>query len=226
MHLSSLGCKTILCSTIEELHILLRTRPDNSLVIMTSRRNAKQIKKISKSEGRSIKSSQFVIVTAKLHKISDNFQYILKRPISPHILMDILKHIIHGQTLLADYSPNLVQTPSQSMVNSPNNDKEKRDINIMIIDDDDFVRIATIRQLEFYSIKVTGFDNPKSGLEEIKSDKNKIKYDAIFVDFNMPDMNGLEFTEEIRKFEKEKNIPKSYIVCIFDEMLLSYSIDR
>lgn len=53
--------------------------------------------------------------------------------------------------------------------------------------------------------------NGQEGLELYMSDK---KYDVIFMDIQMPIMNGIEATHEILKYEKSKNIPHTPIIAV------------
>lgn len=58
----------------------------------------------------------------------------------------------------------------------------------------------------------------KLGIEKYKLtlQENHI-YHIIFVDIEMPEMNGIEFTKIIRDFEKKSMLPKSYICGLITE---------
>jgi len=71
---------------------------------------------------------------------------------------------------------------------------------ILIIDDSRTIREGLKNQLIHIGIPVTNIhttDNGKQGIEET----NLKHYDIVFVDYEMPEMNGEEFTELIRKKE-------------------------
>ncbi|MEA3288992.1 MAG: ATP-binding protein [Campylobacterota bacterium] len=57
------------------------------------------------------------------------------------------------------------------------------------------------------------FDIANDGLEAIDMFKNK-KYDIILMDENMPNMNGIEATHHILKYEKENNLIHTPIVAL------------
>ena len=57
------------------------------------------------------------------------------------------------------------------------------------------------------------FDIVNDGLESIEAIKNK-KYDAILMDENMPNMNGIEATRIILNIEKEKNLVHTPIIAL------------
>ncbi len=58
-------------------------------------------------------------------------------------------------------------------------------------------------------------DKANDGLEAVqKYRENYDKYDFILMDENMPNLNGMEATKEIRRFEKENNLPHTWIVAL------------
>jgi len=57
------------------------------------------------------------------------------------------------------------------------------------------------------------FDIRADGIEAIDAFKNN-KYDVIFMDENMPNMNGIEATKQILEFEKQNNITHTPIVAL------------
>ena len=58
-------------------------------------------------------------------------------------------------------------------------------------------------------------DIAKNGIEAIEKYKqNYDKYDLIFMDENMPKMNGIEAVQEIRKFEQENKLIPVYIMAL------------
>jgi len=57
------------------------------------------------------------------------------------------------------------------------------------------------------------YDIANDGLEAIKKFKDN-KYDAILMDENMPNMNGIEATKRILEIEKEHNLPHTPIIAL------------
>ena len=70
---------------------------------------------------------------------------------------------------------------------------------IVVIDDVEEVLKSTKNCLEFEEMQVKCFSNPIEGLEYLKNNNA----DVLLLDFFMPEMNGDEFVEELRKYNQE-----------------------
>ena len=73
---------------------------------------------------------------------------------------------------------------------------------ILLIEDNLLNQKVVIFNLKKFNYDIKGVTNGKVALEEVK----KSRYDLILMDIMLPEMNGFEITEEIRKYEKENNI--------------------
>ena len=78
--------------------------------------------------------------------------------------------------------------------------------NLLMIDDSKIVRKSLRKTLAMTDIEVGQFleaGDGKEGLEVLRSNW----VDLVFLDINMPVMNGMEFMEELVKDEEYKNTP-------------------
>ena len=103
-----------------------------------------------------------------------------------------------------------------------------QDKKILVVEDNEVNQQLIEFMLEVMGIKVFVVSN---GLEafEIVQKKN---FDLILMDINMPIMNGMEATEKILEYEKEKNLIHTPIVALTanaikgdKEKFLSYGMD-
>jgi CheY-like chemotaxis protein len=75
----------------------------------------------------------------------------------------------------------------------------QRRVRILVADDQAVNRKLTLRQLERLGLEVDVAENGRQVLEAM----SRVSYDLVFMDCHMPEMDGFEATEEIRKRERE-----------------------
>jgi CheY-like chemotaxis protein len=79
-------------------------------------------------------------------------------------------------------------------------DKENKRKILVVDDEPDNTSIFTM-SLEDVGFEVDAFTDPLLALSKLKSDYKK--YDLLILDIKMPDMNGFELYEEIRKIDNK-----------------------
>jgi len=89
---------------------------------------------------------------------------------------------------------------------------------ILVIDDFADIRNLFVRALEDTQYKV---DTAASGAKGISLHKEN-KYDLIFLDLNMPGMNGIEVLHKIRKIDKD--VPVYIITALYQEFIEEITI--
>ena len=83
---------------------------------------------------------------------------------------------------------------------------------VLVIEDNKPNQAIIQSLLKKFDIESDVADNGQIGLDMFK--KNIEKYDMIFIDQNMPIMDGIETCKNIRKFENKNNLPETYLVTL------------
>jgi DNA-binding response OmpR family regulator len=77
---------------------------------------------------------------------------------------------------------------------------------ILVVDDEPDNAFIFTMGLEDDGFKVDTFTNPLSALSAFKEDMRRRKYDLLILDIKMPDMNGFELYEQIKKLDNEVKV--------------------
>ena len=76
---------------------------------------------------------------------------------------------------------------------------------ILVVDDEPANASIFTMGLEDAGYRVDTFTNPLSALSAFKEDKRR-KYDLLILDIKMPDMNGFELYEQIKKIDNKVKV--------------------
>ncbi len=93
---------------------------------------------------------------------------------------------------------------------------------ILVIDDDRIIRKLFLHALEDTKYQVDTAESGERGIEM----QREFKYDLIFLDLNMPGLNGIETLREIRM--NDPDIPVYIVTAFYKEFLeeISSAIDE
>jgi two-component system, chemotaxis family, chemotaxis protein CheY len=78
--------------------------------------------------------------------------------------------------------------------------------NFLIVDDSSIVRRVIIKAMRMTDVQISQVLEAEDGLQALETLKNNW-VDLVFLDINMPRMNGIEFMEHIRADEALKDTP-------------------
>lgn len=82
--------------------------------------------------------------------------------------------------------------------------KATKDIAILLVEDNQKIRMLTSHILRGFGLKnLRGVENGKAGLKAL----DEIDYDLIILDWNMPEMTGIEFLEIVKDSDEHGSIP-------------------
>ena len=102
-----------------------------------------------------------------------------------------------------------------------------RSIQVAICDDEEFFRdeletFISVFGNEYHTDVITEtYSNPEN-LIKVLSDKTK-KYDILFLDVEMPQMNGMELAQAIRKIDSDVVI--CFVTSFLEYALAAYKVD-
>jgi DNA-binding response OmpR family regulator len=90
--------------------------------------------------------------------------------------------------------------------------QEPPSANILVVDDEAISRRAIIYALEKAQLRSTGVDSP---MEAVKLLADK-PFDLIFLDVDMPEMNGFELCSKLRQMPHHKKTPVLFVTALSD----------
>ena len=124
------------------------------------------------------------------------FKFILNRPI---LLQDLIK-VIEILT-----SKDKEDIEEELLKNIELSDKQ-----ILVVEDNEVNLEYIVNLLKTFNVRIITANNGKEAIEVLK----KEKVDLVFMDCQMPEMDGFKATEIIRKLEKQGKLPSKYTPII------------
>lgn len=95
---------------------------------------------------------------------------------------------------------------------------------IMVVDDEDDIRLLVERYLQKWNFQTIGFSDPEKALEEFKSNPSKIS--LVLTDVRMPFMSGIELSRNILSIRPDVKIVLMTAFEVTDEMLSGLPLIR
>jgi DNA-binding response OmpR family regulator len=85
-------------------------------------------------------------------------------------------------------------------------------VNILVVDDEPLSRRAVTNALERAKLKSVGVEDPATALKLL----NETSYDLVFLDVDMPGMNGHELCSKLRALPRHKKTPVVFVTSLND----------
>jgi CheY-like chemotaxis protein len=101
------------------------------------------------------------------------------------------------------------RTPGGNMQTTNCNEKQKIGLEFLVVDDDHTIRKIMRLQLKPFGLKI---DVAEDGVQAVQHAKTS-RYDVIFMDIQMPKMDGIVATTTIRNLEVENGYSPAHIVA-------------
>lgn len=96
----------------------------------------------------------------------------------------------------------------------------KRSLNLLVVDDSDINLMVATSIIEQFGHQVTAVDSGAKALSCIESQH----FDAIFMDIEMPSMDGTETTRRIRELETQRQEPRTLIYAMTAHVLEEFRV--
>lgn len=131
-------------------------------------------------------------------------------------LVDLMQGAIHVQSEKGKGTTFTVELPFEASGKQGTSDAEQlKELRALIVDDDQSVQEYTSIVLNRIGLQYDTADSGEAALEKIQASlDSQAPYDVYFVDWKMPDMDGIAVTHKIRECMGEK--PAIIIVSAYD----------
>lgn len=195
-YILNLGLTLDIYNTDEIFDIKDSNMPD---ILFIDHRNIKKKEKLERC--RSLNTNLVLITTGGLkekHKvIAEKFNNVIYKPLNFTKISKTLENVIYLEEDIPSYE---------------NKEEKFGNIHALVAEDNNINQKLILATLKNFGVDVTLANNGSEAVE-LRS-KNIDKYDLIFMDIQMPVMNGMEATQKILEFEKENNLKHIPIIAL------------
>lgn len=147
------------------------------------------------------------------------------KPFYPHDLKAFLQILVNAQRRNED--PGFITKQHIALMQSPVNPGEQQaderklysGKRILVVEDIKINQMLITKVLEKHDLEVEIADNGKIAVDMM----HKNTYDLVFMDCQMPEMDGFEATQEIRKYESKETKGRTPIIALTADALVGDS---
>ncbi len=166
--------------------------------------NRDELHKIVEHYNKSSTNIMFVTTLNRRNEvqgISDKFSHVIYEPITFSKVEKSFNYISHKQK----------RKPLDTFKKEQTSYKQFQNLHALVVEDN-----PINQKMIQHTLKNMGItsDCANNGQEGLKTYISNSQYDVIFMDIQMPVMNGIEAAQEIIKYEKSKNITHTPIIAV------------
>jgi signal transduction histidine kinase/DNA-binding response OmpR family regulator len=153
----------------------------------------------------------------------ESFPY-FEKPVLPENLLAVCNVVFRGKlhvgfNEISSYNKKQDNVVEMNLANNSGKG-EGRLLNVMVVDDNEVNRLYMKKLLTKLGHSCLCVGDGSLAVEEICVKKNV--FDMVLMDYEMPEMNGVEATIEIRRYEQLHNLPAVKIIALTAHALEEY----
>lgn len=209
-YIEAMGARLVLCSSIQSVIAEVRNRPENVMILAEDYQGSTIESSFEQSKAlrRAKVSVPTLLITndrsMRTGMIEKNLFVVPSRPLFVSDVLNATRHLFDKQGQDVD----LELAKSKSKARASVADAET--LRLLVAEDNDVNRFVIEKQLA--SLKCTA-TIVTDGAEALAA-WDQEEFDIVLTDCHMPNMNGFEFTEQVRSQENDQRLRRTPIIAI------------
>jgi len=206
-YLTYFNLETKEINTASELKIFGETPNSNNIWIDIDNINDEILSHIKKLDSNRVTVISGFSNRAKIEAYGLSKSKVIYKPVTPTKILNSINSIAQTQKEKSGQSKKMPSKLSSRAAQFQNIQFKGK----ILVAEDNFINQKLVKQILIrYGLEVELANNGLEAFERYRSNK----YDLIFMDIQMPVMDGVEATHEILNYEKEEKLPHTPIVAL------------
>jgi len=206
-YLTYFNLETKEINTAYELKIFGETSNSNNIWIDIDNINDEILSHIKKLDSNRVTVISGFSNRAKIEAYGLSKSKVIYKPVTPTKILNSINSIAQTQKEKSGQSKKMPSKLSSRAAQFQNIQFKGK----ILVAEDNFINQKLVKQILIrYGLEVELANNGLEAFERYRSNK----YDLIFMDIQMPVMDGVEATHEILNYEKEEKLPHTPIVAL------------